>query len=231
MISEVGYLHENPEIEALLLRTGIQPLNEDEFLQVVDLALVSEASGREVAEAHMLTGMEPAAIRELKARGFDVATHGVLVEARSSILLASLRAEQEAAEAALTQSQGGHDASMAKAAAPWYKNLPAALATAFAPEATAETMLEAILRLVKKRFSNLILIPFDQIDENRPMPDFGVDSMIASEFRSWFWSVFRVDVPFLHIISAQNSLSVMAGFVEEKVLQGAAKYTSRQALS
>ncbi len=32
MISEVGYLHENLEIEALLLRRGIQPLNEDEFL-------------------------------------------------------------------------------------------------------------------------------------------------------------------------------------------------------
>lgn len=64
---------------------------------------------------------------------------------------------------------------MAKAAAPWFKDVPAALATAFAPEANAETMQEAILRLVKKRFSNLILIPLDQIVENKPMPDFGVD--------------------------------------------------------
>ena len=32
MISEVGYLHENPEIEALLLRKGIQAINEDEML-------------------------------------------------------------------------------------------------------------------------------------------------------------------------------------------------------
>jgi NADP-dependent 3-hydroxy acid dehydrogenase YdfG len=39
MISEVGYLHENPDIEALLLRNGIAPLNEEEFLQVVEFAL------------------------------------------------------------------------------------------------------------------------------------------------------------------------------------------------
>lgn len=32
MISEVGYLHKSLEIEALLLRKGIQAINEDELL-------------------------------------------------------------------------------------------------------------------------------------------------------------------------------------------------------
>ena len=223
MIAEVGYLHENPEIEALLMRKGIQRLSEDEFLQVVDLALASEASGRSVAEAHMLTGLEPAAVRELSAQGFDVTTHGVLVEARSSILLASLQAEKEAAEAASSQSQGAHNAAMAKAAAPWFKDVPTALAAAFANEASADTMQEAILHLIKKRFSNLILMPLDQVDERKPLPDFGVDSMIASEFSSWFWALFRVDVPFLDIMSPQKSIQVLAEFVEGKVLQGATK--------
>ncbi|KAI1646003.1 uncharacterized protein F4817DRAFT_341562 [Daldinia loculata] len=63
-------------------------------------------------------------------------------------------------------------------------------------------MREAILRLVKKRFSNLILMPSEQIGEDRLLLEFGVDSMIASEFRAWFWSVFRVDVSFLDIMSA-----------------------------
>ena len=223
MIAEVGYLHENPEVEALLMRKGIQRLSEDEFLQVVDLALASEAPGRTVAEAHMLTSLEPAAVRELSALGFDVTTHGVLVEARSSILLASLQAEKEATEAASSQFQGAHNATMAKAAAPWFKDVPVSLATAFVPEASADTMQEAIQILIKKRFSNLILMPLDQVDERKPLPDFGVDSMIASEFRSWFWAGFRVDVPFLDIISPQKSIHVLAEFVEGKVLQGAAK--------
>lgn len=217
MISEVGYLHENPEIEALLLRKGIQPLNEDEFLQVVDLALGSEA-GRKPAEAHLLTGLEPAAIRALSTQGFDVTSHGVLVEARASVLLASLLAEKEASEA---PREGGNAVAVA-AAAPWFKEVPTAISAVLAPEADADTLLEAILRLVKKRFSNLILLPTDQIAESRPLPSFGVDSMIASEFRSWFWSVFKVDVPFLDIMSAQTSLIVLAENIERN-LQGTAQ--------
>lgn len=213
MISEVGYLHENPEIEALLLRKGIQPLNEEEMLQVVDLALSSEAAGSR-EEAHMLTGLEPAAIRELSKQGFDVTSHGVLIESRASILLASLLAEREASEA---PQQGGNAAAAVAAAAPWFKEVPAALSATFAPEADAETRGEAVLRLVKSRFSNLILMPADQIGETRPLPDFGVDSMIASEFRSWFWSAFRVDIPFLDIMSPQTSLKIMAETVDTKL--------------
>ncbi|CAJ2513179.1 Uu.00g012980.m01.CDS01 [Anthostomella pinea] len=136
MISEVGYLHENLEIEALLLRKGIQPLNEEEFLQ----------------------GLEPAAIRQLSAQGFGVTSHGVLVEARASLLLASLLAEKEAAAGV---SQKGHAAVVA--AAPWFKDAPAAVSAALAPEADAETLHEAVLRLMKKRFSNLILMPADRL--------------------------------------------------------------------
>jgi hypothetical protein len=223
MISEVGYLHENPEIEALLLRKGIQPLNEDEFLQVVDLALASEGSGRDPTYSHMLTGLEPAAIRELSRRGFDVTSHGVLIEARASILLGSLRAEKETIEAMSSQAQGARDASLAKAAAPWFKDVPASLATTFAPEAAVETMRGAILSLTRKRFSNLVLMPVEQVDERKPLPDFGVDSMIASEFRSWFWAAFRVDVPFLDIMSPQKSLMILAEFLEQKIVQDAAK--------
>jgi len=95
MISEVGYLHENPKIEVLLLRKGIQPLDEQEFLQVVDLAPVSEAA-HDPADAHLLTGFELAEVRELQARGVDVTSHGVLKDARTAMLATSLKAEQEA---------------------------------------------------------------------------------------------------------------------------------------
>lgn len=221
MISEVGYLHENPEIEALLLRKGIQPLNEDEMLQVVDLALSSEATAKP-DEAHMLTGLEPGAIRELGAKGFDVSSHGVLVEARASVLRASLQAEKEAKETSqVGQDAAGGGSNAVASSSPWYRTVPAALLTAFAAEADAETMEAAVLRLMKKRFSNLILMPFDQLDETKPLPAFGIDSMISSEFRSWFFSVFRVDIPFLDLMSAQKSLAILADLVKTKVLEAA----------
>lgn len=68
MISEVGYLHENPEIEALLMRRGIQPLSEAEFLQVIDLALaenrISEQAQTKPWSGHILTGLEPLRARK-----------------------------------------------------------------------------------------------------------------------------------------------------------------------
>ncbi|KLP20845.1 putative polyketide synthase [Fusarium fujikuroi] len=211
MISEVGYLHENPEIESLLLRKGIQPLNEDAFLQIVDLALNSEQDGR-IDDSHLLTGLESAAIRELSAQGFDVTSHGVLNEARSSILLASVLAEKEAQDVV---PQDGHVAVVT--AAEWFKSIPSALSPVFASVADSATLHIAIMQLIKTRFSNLILVPTDQISEDKPLPNFGVDSMIASEFRSWFWAVLRIDIPFLDIMSTKTTLGTLAELVEGKL--------------
>lgn len=76
MISEVGYLHENPEIEALLMRRGIQPLNEAEFLQVVDLALTENKNSDQAQikpwSSHILTGLEPLRARKHKSSHLPV---------------------------------------------------------------------------------------------------------------------------------------------------------------
>ncbi|KAM3064981.1 hypothetical protein ACMFMG_001189 [Clarireedia jacksonii] len=87
IISEVGHLHKNPEIEALLLRKGIQPLNEEEFLHVIDLSLSGpggdfEATGvpaHSVDYTYMLTGLKPPGLRKLLDKGFDITTIGNIV--------------------------------------------------------------------------------------------------------------------------------------------------------
>ncbi|KAI1278192.1 putative polyketide synthase [Xylaria sp. FL0933] len=209
MISEVGYLHENPEIEALLLRKGIQPLNEDELLQVIDFGLTPPAR----KPAHILTGLEAHAIRRLMEKGFDV-NNGIMEDPRTSLLAASLMAEQESKDGA----NQGAGLNQLAAAAEWVREVPPAAQAMFAAEASAPTMLDAISRLAKKRFSNLILMPADQVDEHQPLPSFGVDSMLAAEFRTWFWNTFKVDVPYLDIVSPQKNLKNLAEMVEEKLV-------------
>ncbi|KAI9154978.1 Highly reducing polyketide synthase virA [Paramyrothecium foliicola] len=219
MISEVGYLHENPEIEALLLRKGIQPLNEEELLQIVDFGIsgsggeVDFARGKSLpAEAaHILTGLEPLGVRKLMAQGFDV-SNGTMEDARTALLAASILAEKDAQGASK-----GADIGDLASAAEWIKQIPATAVALFASEADAPSMNEAILRLVKKRFSNLILKAADQIDESKPLPSFGVDSMLAAEFRTWFFNAFKVDVPYLDIVSPQKTLSLLSAFVEQKL--------------
>ncbi|CAH0054704.1 unnamed protein product [Clonostachys solani] len=208
MISEVGYLHENPDIEALLLRKGIQPLNEDEFLQVIDMALAAETR-----VPHILTGLEPFGLRELIKKGFEV-ENGTTQDPRAGFLAAELLASQE------TNNGSSAPATDMAMASPWFKALrlnSSETTRALASEADAPTLHEAILRLARKRFSNLILLPQDQIDNHKALPHYGVDSMIAAEYRTWFWSVFKVDVPFLDIASPKKSLDSFATFIEERL--------------
>ncbi|KAI1362869.1 polyketide synthase [Xylaria arbuscula] len=220
MISEVGYLHENTEIEALLLRRGIQPLNEAEFLQVVDFALVSanrykegcSSLSRLSSPSHILTGLEPLRIRELRNQGFEV-SHGATRDPRASILATAFESQFEHAEEP-------SDTSSVLATAPWMKDIsPARLAT-LKQEADAPSLDVAVLRLAKKSFSTTILLSVDQIDENKRLMDYGVDSMIASEFRTWFWSAFRVDVPFLDILGQGKSLLALSKFVADQLVGG-----------
>lgn len=62
-------------------------------------------------------------------------------------------------------------------------------------------------------------MPVEQIDDAQPLPQFGVDSMIAAEFRTWFWTTFRVDMPFLDLMGSQKSLVNLAGFVEGSLVE------------
>ncbi|PHH81251.1 hypothetical protein CDD82_1190 [Ophiocordyceps australis] len=216
MISEVGYLHENPEIEALLLRKGIQPLNEDEFLQVLDLAIARDqtfAPGQEdeqEADAHILTGLEPFGIRALMARGFEV-DNGTLQDPRAAFIAASLTANQSSSQAA--------DALASSSAHPdWLKRLATVPAgKALAPESLAPTLHAAVLKTIMKRFSGLVLLAAENINSRKPLAGFGMDSMIAAEFRSWFWNSFKVDVEFLDLMSDVKCLEDLAATVEAEL--------------
>jgi NAD(P)-dependent dehydrogenase (short-subunit alcohol dehydrogenase family) len=221
MISEVGYLHDNPEIEALLLRRGIQPLTEEDFLQVVDLSLARVAEDEththeyyDFERAHMLTGLEPFGFHKLLAQGFDVGLE-VMQDPRGSVVSAAVLARMEA-QNATGQTQTA-DLSRLVNSAPWLKNVPASIASSFESEIDAPSLRDAVLRLTKKRFSNLILMAADQIDSHKPLAQFGVDSMIAAEFRTWFWGTFKVDIPFLDLLSSQKDLNSFAEFVARKL--------------
>ncbi|PQE17058.1 polyketide synthase protein [Rutstroemia sp. NJR-2017a BBW] len=172
MISEVGYLHENPEIEALLLRKGIQAINEDELIQIVDLALSSQGKtdglgGDLAASSHILTGLEPHGLKELRKKGFE-GDHIVLSDPRANLLSSTL-----SSSAPTTSSSHGSKIS---------NHLEAALET-------AGSLHEAITALVKQRFSNLILISVEKVELEKRLTAYGMDSMLAAEFRTWVWQL------------------------------------------
>ncbi|KAI1142779.1 polyketide synthase [Hypoxylon sp. FL0543] len=216
MISEVGYLHDNPDIEALLLRKGIQPLDEEEFLQVIDLALAASRPGLGSSEfvpssGHLLTGMEPFRLRKLMSDGWEV-DNGVMRDPRSSIVFNALTPDQRSQG----PMQGGQTPNAELPA--WLKSVPQNISKLLLPEAGSGSLHDAVLGLIRRRFSSLILLPQNEVENYKPLIQYGVDSMIAAEFRTWLWNTFRVDVPFLDIINSNKDLAALSALVERKLL-------------
>ncbi|KAI1121034.1 polyketide synthase-like protein [Nemania abortiva] len=219
MIEEVGFLHENPEIGAMQLRKGLQPLNESEFLQIIDLAIGESISERnhttcyDLTKSHILTGMEPIGIRE----GFRGSSSGVgefaATDPRMAIISAAMTAHG-ATESAKPQAKNLEHLA---ANIPWLRNVNLYAIDSLISEIDAPSLEIGVLTLIRKRFALMLLTVPDEIDNHRPLIDFGVDSMLGAEFRTWLWNAFRVDISFLDILSSGQTLATLARKVAENL--------------
>lgn len=228
MISEVGYLHDNPEIEALLLRKGIQAIDADELVQIFDLALSSSApfatpsSSSEdehhdemgihhaydgFAASHMLTGMEAFGLKELRKQGFD-GTNLAWDDPRAGILANALDGGNSSGGNAHLQGKDGL--------------LPVEVVRLMEEKNAGSdspdlSLADALQHHIRARFGNLVLMKFDAVDVRKPLVDYGMDSMIAAEFKTWFYQNMTVDVSLLTILDKTSSLETLRDLALEEL--------------
>ena len=212
MIAEVGYLHEHPSIERLLQRKGISAITEDELVQIVDLALThprpttSTTAGPPhydtLVRSHLLTGIEFAGLKEQRDRGFEGDNH-VLADPRASLFAAAF------ARSSTTTNNAANDATAT--------GLPEEVRKALRDGSSGSgSVLDAVRAVVTKKISNLILLPAEQLAPDRRLGDFGLDSMLAAEFRTFVFKAFGgVDVPFMTLLAKETSVDGLARLVAE----------------
>ncbi|KAL9037595.1 MAG: hypothetical protein Q9214_005633 [Letrouitia sp. 1 TL-2023] len=204
MISELGYLHENPDIERLLLRKGIQPINQDELIQIVDLALSSEESARlelcddPLAAGHILTGLEPQGLKKIQKKGFE-GNNIVFDDPRASLVALAFYGQQGPSSGAKED----------------LDTLSAELSAAVQSEGSESPLRCAIESLAANRFSQLTLTPLNKVSMDKQLAVYGMDSMLAAEFRTWLYRVFKVDVPVLELLSSTVSLASLVENIEK----------------
>ncbi|KFA53738.1 hypothetical protein S40293_01625 [Stachybotrys chartarum IBT 40293] len=213
MISEVGYLHDNPEIEALLLRKGIQAIDADELVQIVDLSLSSSLPYRKavskeepahgdgmgihhsydtLAASHVLTGMEAFGLKELRKKGFE-GTNLAWDDPRAGLLANALDGDSGADDQSAEGTEG----------------IPTEVVKLMQESKPPKSLEDALLDHVRARFGNLILMKFDAVDVRKPLASYGMDSMIAAEFKTWFWQNMQVDVPLLTLLDKTSNLETL----------------------
>lgn len=208
MITEVGYLHENPEVATMIARKGVQSIGEEELLQLIDIALVDAQrsqsqprlfSSDTLSQAHILTGLELPALQNLWGSGFH-SSNPIFNDPRAVLLTAAVSGH------GTTQSSynRGREGSL----------LPTEVITALD---AGVSLPDAVLSHITGRFGSLVLLAADQVDVTRSLSKYGMDSMLAAEFRTWIFQGFKVDIPFLTLLNKSCSIDLVSELVVAEV--------------
>ena len=67
-----------------------------------------------------------------------------------------------------------------------------------------DAMEEVVCQALIQRLSKLLSIPHEDIDVNKPMHRFGIDSLIAVETRRWFGQEMKADVTVIDILESPS---------------------------
>jgi hypothetical protein len=218
LISEVGFLHENPDTEAALLRKGIHPFTEAELLQIIDISLsnfpsppsaaVDEGFGLEhQMQGHMLTGLELHGFQKIRNQGF-VRGAKVLEDPRCTYIASAFIETSNEIEG-----DSNADAGL---------KLPRAVRIAMAENVVSTepstALLEAIRATVVKQIASLLLVGEEGLTMDTPLANFGMESMLAAEFRSDMYRIFKVDVPFATLLDNRTQIHTVVDNVGRALL-------------
>ncbi|KAL1863753.1 putative secondary metabolism biosynthetic enzyme [Paecilomyces lecythidis] len=205
MISEFGYLHEHPEIEAFMKRRGIHSINEDEVLQIMDLAITNQLPETwtpyydRLVGSHILTGVEFEDLKQLRDQGFE-GDNTLITDPRAALFGAALK---RSINHQSFSSAGG-------------SNLSEQVLKALRDTSRNNTaVLNALGDIISQKVSSLILLPEGKLKSDQQLGDFGLDSMLAAEFRTFIFHALGVDVLFVMFLSHATTVDSLVTFIAE----------------
>lgn len=221
MISEVGYLHDNPDVETRLSRKGMKFFNEDEMLQVIDIALSHNSSfsalpwqrhcNDDLARSHILNGLEATEVEDMYQRGSseDRFIDPNVFDPRAALLAGSLfrsiRAFDSGKSAGFIDSKSLND-------------IPPQIVQEM--ESKSIGIREAVENELLRKISTLILMPVEAVEAPKPLTSFGLDSMLATELRTFLLDTLGVDVPFMSLLHDRTSVKSLAQSIASQIEEG-----------
>lgn len=203
MISQIGYLHEHPELKSGLTLHGLKEFDEDEFLQIIDTALSPPSAvdpgfaGGVESTSHILTGLELLGQAELGQRGFQ-SSPVEIVDRRYSLIRQAFGAKNGRPPTVVN----GH--------------LPVEVVTALESD---KPIYDTLLKMISKHLSTTLLTPLDKLVVTEPLAGFGMDSTITVALRTWFYHTFRVEVSFMALLSQTVTVRDLAEEIEREVMK------------
>ncbi|RYP05939.1 hypothetical protein DL764_003473 [Monosporascus ibericus] len=213
VILEVGSLRNSVRFQQMLRRNATYAMSETEFLQLLEGVLcqssltstnVSSLSKLDPsAQAQVVTGLEPARFMPY----VEGDRMNELVWHDNARFQAIIQAVSDRAQARTSV-----DSSTSGSRSPLTRKLQLAPSPTEKPAIVREAVIE--------RLAELLDLTTDDIDAEKPISQYGVDSLIAAELRSWLNKTFGSHVTLLQLLSKGtriNDLVNSALLREDKV--------------
>lgn len=171
---------------------------EDEYLKMMEVACRPRDASRmswdwdSAAQAHIVTGMEPGKVTTAGGKTLW------LQDNRFRGLASAFTGKDDIAGA--FRSNASHTIATLQSAAERHG---------------VEGVKESVRDLVLARVSTLVLISPDKLSSSlrHPLADFGMDSMITAELRSWAWKELKAEIPFMALLEGGVLLSDLVDLV------------------
>lgn len=170
MVTGVGYVAENPEVEKALVRNGFYGIDEREFLHAVEVSIqqkpndIADSSTDyaydPMATSFLLTGLEPIKLIELTQKGFDGGTFW-----NRDVRLANILGALEDTDAQASRAIAGHSNAYERTAGAW--------------ESSPEAFKTAVAEVFVERLSGLLLAPPERFTPGKRLAELGLDSMVC----------------------------------------------------
>lgn len=193
-ISDVGWIAENSNMDTLLRGAAIQQLKEEDIFTILQYACNSARMPMSSALAgslenrknrdrtQIIVGLDDAAA--IRRKGLQKPTY--LSHGLFSIFAANYDGASE------INTNGGS------------RSLPFELSICDSLTSATELIIDAI----KLKLTDLTSTPAEDIDYKRTFSSYGVDSLVAVEFRSWLGEEVGADIAVLEIIGTKSIRSI-----------------------
>ena len=186
MVLGIGYIADNPEIEASIRHKGMYGVDANEMLAAFEVAMTPQTASR-VGFDHLIVGIETSQLAKSVA-ATDADTFW-LDEARLRTVRAAIELHTG------KKGPGSGDT----------------IITVVQSAKSPEDAVEAVTKYLVQRLSRLLMINVEDFQpERRSIVSYGLDSMIGAEFRNWVFKEFKVDVPFQQLLAGNLTVAKFA---------------------
>ena len=188
---DVGIVSDHLDYQEHLMRMGLYGNSEREFLQFCAAAIApypSEVGTKSFATGHLLAGLEPAGLLAHAPR-YPIADMHWYTDPRFTHILQATR------HLAGSSSDSSTDANVC---------------------VMVDDVSEPLLARIHKRVARCLYMAAEEIEVEKPINGYGIDSMVAAEIRSWLFRALGVSISLLNLLHPTMSVKRLAQEAESQ---------------